>query len=545
MRFFWKYLIAGFLLSSPLLAENGEILINDLKGVLLVPSKTFLKRQGVASMDGFRSVGIQIPGGEKRINDGLASEFIGKPLTKDSLKQLKEEIVQYWREQGYPLVVVEIPEQNIKSGVIQLIVIESQLGDLHVTGNKWFFDSFYKNKFSASQGQKIHTPTLLNDIAWLNRNPFQNASVVFSPGTRPDTTDATVVIQDTFPLRFYVGGDNTGNPSTKDTRLFAGVNWGYAFFLNQILSYQYSTAPNFSSFWAHTINYTMLFPWQHSMTLYGGASGNKPSFDDFEGTGRSYQASLRYEIPFKPFYKQFSQELTFGGDFKRTNNNINYVPEENLEVIANTVNLLQANLQYSCSRRWGKDHLNFMIEGFASPGQWLPDESNSSYSELSFKAKNAYFYSRTSLDYEHITPNKFSFLCFLRGQYSTTNLLPSEELGIGGYDTVRGYEERIINVDNGVIFNFEAKTPSFPVFIHGKKLKDELFFLLFFDYGGGCHTNSVPGQRSWLEIYSIGPGLRYRFQNYVSFRFDWGYQLKKDPFGGPKNKVHLGLLISY
>jgi hemolysin activation/secretion protein len=70
-------------------------------------------------------------------------------------------------------------------------------------------------------------------------------------------------------------------------------------------------------------------------------------------------------------------------------------------------------------------------------------------------------------------------------------------------------------------------------------------FLIFFDYGGGNYTKSIPGQNNWLQIYSVGPGVRYRIQNYLSFRFDWGYQLKTAPFTGMKNKVHLGLMLSY
>jgi len=246
-----------------------------------------------------------------------------------------------------------------------------------------------------------------------------------------------------------------------------------------------------------------------------------------------------------PLYSTFSQEIAFGADFKRTNNNIVFVPEESLEVIGNQVNLFQFNLQYSLSKMWGKDTLSFMIEGFGSPGRWLPDESNQDYSELNYKAKNAYFYAKSSLSCLCYFPREFSCLAFLRGQGSTANLLPSEEMGIGGYDTVRGYEERILNVDNALVFNLEFRSPKFPLFLHRKNFQDELFFLAFFDFGMGNHVKSFEGENPMLSIYSAGPGFRYRLQNYVSVRFDWGIQLKSDPFGGARNKVHFGAMVSY
>ncbi|MBX7066715.1 MAG: hypothetical protein K1X28_05745 [Parachlamydiales bacterium] len=533
------YRFIALLFASALFAEP---LIDQLKGVLLVPSQADVHE--VETMEGFCSQGLSIPGGSAAIEKELGCDFLGKPLTEESLRDLKMGVIRYYRDQGYPVVIVEIPEQNLKNGVVQLVVIVSRVDQCQVSGNKWFFNSYYSNKFSLSKNDPLNTKDLLNDIAWLNRNPFQNATAIFSPGETPETTDVTIMPNDRFPVRIYTGADNTGNDSTQNTRIWAGCNWGYAFFLNQVLSYQYTTSIDCKSFWAHTFNYTMLFPWKNALVLYGGFSGVRPKFDDFGGTGNSYQGSLRYQIPFKPLYTTFYQELTAGFDFKRTNNNINFVPQPAIEVIVNQVNLFQLVAQYTFGMQWGKNQLTFMIESYGSPGQWLPDQQNSRYNALSFGSKNAYLYGKGSLSYLQYYRD-FSFYWFLRGQGSSANLLPSEELGIGGYDTVRGYEERAINAANGVIFNFEIRSPQFPIFYHKPGQKDQTMLLVFFDYGGGNYTQKVPGVKNWLQIYSVGPGLRYHLKDYISLRFDWGFQLKTAPYTGIKNKVHLGFMLSY
>lgn len=46
-----------------------------------------------------------------------------------------------------------------------------------------------------------------------------------------------------------------------------------------------------------------------------------------------------------------------------------------------------------------------------------------------------------------------AFEARFRGQLASTNLLPSEQMGLGGYNSVRGYLERQVNVDNGLIVN--------------------------------------------------------------------------------------------
>ena len=315
---------------SGLVVRDQTVMIQELKGVLLISSRADVQKSGVSEVVGFESKDLTIPGGDRGIDGALGPIFIGQPLTQAKLLDLKKEVLLYYRGKGYPIVIVEIPEQNIKTGVVQLVVIESKLSNLRVTGNRWFSNSFYNNKFSRPIGEPIYSPSFLNDVAWLNQNPFQKAELIFSPGSSPETTDVNVLIDDSFPLRLYVGGDNTGNPTTENTRLFAGANWGYAFYMNHILSYQYSTSPDFKSFYAHTLNYLMLFPWKNSLSLFGGLSGVKPNFAGFKNSGQSCQLSMRYRIPFKPFYSSFSQELAWGADFKRTNNNIDFVPDENL-----------------------------------------------------------------------------------------------------------------------------------------------------------------------------------------------------------------------
>ena len=141
-----------------------------------------------------------------------------------------------------------------------------------------------------------------------------------------------------------------------------------------------------------------------------------------------------------------------------------------------------------------------------------------------------------------------SLAFFGQFHWSSQSLLPSEQLGIGGYDSVRGYEERQFNADTGIVASLEFRSPAFPVFSSKKssKANDSLLFLGFIDYGyGRNHTPPFPGQKHQF-LASIGPGLRYQAANSISVRCDWGIRLhNRAGFPGGTNLFHFGAVASY
>jgi hemolysin activation/secretion protein len=136
-----------------------------------------------------------------------------------------------------------------------------------------------------------------------------------------------------------------------------------------------------------------------------------------------------------------------------------------------------------------------------------------------------------------------SFTWALRGtaQFSDGPLLPSEELGVGGYASVRGYEERLVNGDDGWIINNELRTPSFKIGnLLGKYgYGDGLQFLAFVDYGA-VRANGVR-----TDLLSVGPGLRYRMSRNVFVRFDYGFQLLERNLSTRNSRAHIGVLLSF
>lgn len=533
-----------------LVAKNERVLIKCVKGIILIGDpKDLLKGPALDGVEGLETISVDLHGHQKQLAKDLSSYFDNRDLTRYDLEQIINAIAKYYKSLNFPLVRVEIPAQDVTSGVLQLIVIESKLGEISVAGNHYQSSDRIKYWVRLDEGGPINEGVLSNELSFLNRSPFRRVDVVYSPGNQPGTTNITLAVDDRRSYRFYTGTDNTGIISTERNRWFAGFN-GTAYFwkMEHLLSYQYTASYDFHRFQSHTADYTILLPWEHSFKMFGGFSAVKPNLyiATLKSGGHSYQASGRYLIPFSQT-RYMTQQLGLGFDFKRTNNTFTltgFVFNQSANV-----NLTQFMGSYDATYQGDSFKLNFVGELFWSPGKMVGDESNSDYQKLRPGAVNHWVYAKAGFGYLQRLPAAFALWFLARGQLSSQTLLPTEQFGIGGWDTVRGYHERELNVDNAIIGNWEIRTPPIGIAKHiprCRSLKDALQFIAFVDYGLGTNKVPIPFEPKIQYIWGAGPGVRYTLDPYLTLRFDWGIKLhKKETFTGGSSMAHFSAIASY
>lgn len=521
------------------------------KGLILLGNKEDLNPAGFQEVHGVMTINLDLPGNPTQLKRNV-HKLYDHPLDKETIAEIKKRVAWFYSQSHRPVVSVSVPQQDISEGVLQLVVTEGKLGKVTCKGNQWFSSKRLEETIQLEPGETIASDILNQNLYWLNRNPFRHVNAIYIPGEEEGTTDIELVCSDRFPLRLYTGIDNTGNDVTGNNRLFAGLDWGDVFWTGQRLSYQFATSSDFKRYRAHTLYYEIPLPWRHLLNLYGGYSHVDADFSvpnllgsHFRTHGFSLQGSLRYDIPLRP-HLNFLHEVIWGGDFKRTNNNLDLggVPL----ISENNVNLTQLMLGYNMGYEIPPLTLSWEIEGFWSPGKWISDQTNADYQSLRPFANNQYVYARTALTLIWKFYKQWTLHHYLRGQLANINLLPSEEYGVGGYNTVRGYKERIVNGDNAFIWNLEIRTP--PVSILNllagwKKFHDAFQFLAFYDYGLAGVKETAPFQPKTEYLMSLGPGIRYNVIPYLTFRADWGFQLHNLHLGGPYQRLHFALIVGY
>lgn len=519
-------------------AVDDRVLVPALTGLTFLAGAEGIRSEGVST------AGLYVAGEallETREFRELVTPYLGRPLTRTVLNQLTRDVVLYFRQRGRPVVDVLVPEQNISTGSLQILVVQGRLGQVRVEGNKWFTAGQISSAVRAPHGEIIEGAPLLADLVWINRNPFRQVDLVFMRGGGPAETDVVLRVRDRHPLRLYAGYEDSGNALTGYDRLLVGVNWGNVFGRDEQLNYQLSASPDFQKLVAHSGSYIIPLPHRrHTLTVFSSYAESEPELAGgfFALAGRSWQASARYRMPLAA-RGAWTNEFTAGADFKRSNNNLSF---GGTQVFAEETDVVQAVLAFSArhtdKRGTTAGELTFAL----SPGGLTAGNHTGAYRASRAGAQPDYGYAR--LDLERLTklPAGWSWLARGTAQLASANLLGSEQLGLGGAGSLRGYEEREVNGDDGFVLVNELHGPVFHL-----RAGDNLDPLLFVDYGVVGSHDRLPMEPARLTLASAGIGFRYNLGGHLSVRADYGWQLKASGVSDGRRTArgHLAVILSY
>ncbi|MCI0381761.1 MAG: BamA/TamA family outer membrane protein [Chlamydiae bacterium] len=487
---------------------------------------------------------------------------IGRRINPDNLIRIRNAITRHFCENNRPFVVVVNPPQDFTDGIVKFYVMEAKVGRVFVKGNRWFPSRMIEKTIRVYPGDFLNPDKVRNNIAWLNRNPFPQAELILTPeenrrnlawidrnpfhqtelilssGEKRYTTDVEITTKDRLPLRPYIGTNNIGTKLSGENRWFVGANCNMLTGLNDYLTYQFTSSYHIRKIQSHYGNYTILLPWKDQLTLYSGYTRIKP-----KGlTGRNYQASGRYILPIKPLYGPLSREVTIGVDFKNTDNNFLFVSEE-FPILVRDVNIFQIYLRAQMERIYDTHDFYLFVENYFSPGNWLQKQSKSRYNALRPGAKSFYDYVKLTF-VDRMLWNSLETYFVFRGQAASRSLLPSEQFGLGGYNTVRGYVERAFNADNALCGNFELRIP----IVKTRRIKttNEVSLVGFVDYGWGRNYETSPGIHKSEWLLGVGPGVRVVFFPHFVGRLDYGFNLHHIDFvENKRGRIHFSVIASF
>lgn len=525
--------------------EEETLLLPSLKGILLYRQDQGNDRTFVLGGVTLRNIHLP-PASAKNLAESLNREFIDKPLYQHQLNELRQQLLYAFAEAGRPFVVVQFPDQDIDKGVLEVHLMESEISDVRVKGNRYIEEGRYKEFLAIDSGQPIQLDQIIDRLDWTNRvYAFQRAWLQFSPGPYPYSTDVDILVEDHHPYKFYAGVDNTGLDVTGKARLFAGFNLSDLFKKGYFLSYQYMTSSHLRDVNIHALRAEIPFSCRHHLHLFGGYSFVRTEVGGSSSqslSGKNWQFSTRYKVPLAS-RNHWKEVIGTGFDFKRSKNEIEF---NSLRSSSHYVNMLQLILDYTTEFRVCNQAFEGGLELFLSPGDLIGDQTSALYDLLRPEAKSTYVYGKGSLAHILPLPKEWGLWSKLRFQFASTNLLPSEQQGLGGSNTVRGYKERSVNVDNSLIFNSELLTPKFSFFSkNATAKKEECWGLLFLDVATGWQDHKFGTEKKGYTLLSVGPGVRYTYGENIQIRLDWGARLLKLVDNGQTGRFHFSILGSF
>jgi hemolysin activation/secretion protein len=506
-------------------AGEGAILSKQLKEIRL-------ESQGggewIHVMPGFSVAADLLVPSPKTLGSKLAP-WNGRPLAEGDLVAIADTILAHYDVEGYPVVLLDAPDQDLESGILRLVIEVGRIGNVGVTRPKYGNPKAITRGLRLRRGDIVRRSELDEHMAWYGRSVFRRPQLLVSPGSEAATADILFGLSEKRPWRATLGYENSGPYLLGEDRMIFGVAGmtpnEHILALQTVLGIPVSTLQAYALSWEipfHSIHQSLQLDAVYAEVYSDSSFSGLP----LENTGTSWSMAAIQKL-FLPSIGKWRQRLTVGAEVKGTNQ---FLLFGGAPVSPGEVRLVQARLNYGLARDW--DEGGFWVDTtvLGAPGGVIPGNDDEDFQVYDPEALANYGIMRMAAE-GWWSPGR-DWRLALRGtaQVTNTRLLPVEQFAAGGYQTVRGITEREYYADNGWQTNLELYSPAITV-----KQRYQVRLLGFYDQAmlRNCGEDS-----SWLS--SAGLGARVKMTDKVDLRLDHGWRL--DDQG---SQFHIGVQITY
>jgi hemolysin activation/secretion protein len=475
----------------------------------------------------FRVTGNVVVNTEKL--EALVRADEGKELTLEQMRAAASRITDYYTELGYILARAFLPPQDVREGVIEIAVLEGNVGALEVTGNERYRSDIITRALTRVKNEGVvHEGLLETAINDLNEYPGLNVRASLRPSAERGKSDILLIAQEKSPVTATLDVNNYGSRYTGPWKYGFELDYGSVAGFGDRITLRGIKSDDDLTF--ARVNY--LTPINGYGTKLGLSFSNST-----DGIGEEFAA-----LEASGQQKNWSVELV--QPFLKTAG-VNFQAFARFESIRNEQAVLGASA--------GVDDLRVFRIGFTGDyrdrflGRWF-------YS-LTWHQGVPWFgaspqddpggsrpdgpggFSKLSADLARLQSLVYggSYL-ILRGfgQLSSQNLYTVEKFAIGGYYTVRGYSLAEQTGDHGYAVSAEVHVP-----VPG--LRDWVRLVGFIDHGGVFLVSRDKG-RGEIEHWMTGAGGGIRIDlpiptpvlsGALQIRVDYAVNV-----GGPKPSSH-------
>lgn len=437
----------------------------------------------------------------------LYSAMLGRDVSIADLYALADALTVKYRNDGYILSQVILPDQDIVNGVVTLQVIEGFIEAVDITGTdaatRKLAHSYTKR---LTKQRPLRLLDLEHTLNLINALPGIRAESVLAPSVGTfAAADLYITLRRTY-WQGQVSLDNYGSRYLGPYQASAAVVTNGLLGDSERMMLQLGIAPHgrdetemtFGSF-----SYTQ--PWGRWGTMVESMSSyalTNPGYTlrpfDVEGTSFSSSVTLRQPLILR---RAFTLSGWAGLEHQdvQTENNLGDLRLDSLRMVRGGVDIGSGDTLFGGG--WTAAQITY------SQGLNTIDSSQPGDPGLTRAEGNPQFKKWTAevVRQQALTPH-LSLTTAIRGQISDDPLLSSEEIGLGGFGTGygRGYDPSEVTGDQGVMGKLEVTyrnttaTPLLPAYeVYG-----------FYDAGRVWNTNPTDDSLQRDSLAAAGGGVR-------------------------------------
>jgi hemolysin activation/secretion protein len=448
--------------------------------------------------------------------DRITQAYLNRDISIAELFEIRSKITELYLSKGYVTSGAIVPPQTIgrADGVVEIQVIEGRVESIEVKGNSRLNAEYVRSRIARYTGKPLQQQQLLTGLQLLRLNPLiNNVRAELAAGLQPGSSILTVEIGEAPIWYSQISVDNHRSPSAGTDRRQVQIRNSNVFGWGDSASVAYTNTDGSNGI---DLNYqTPLAPQNTRLSFSYGSSSSKVieapfNILDIKSKSNYYEASIQHliiqtptqelEVGFVISNRQSQAQLLDNIPFPSAGADLNgqtklsavrfvqsYTQRNEREVFA-------ARTQFSL----GVDAFGSTINSKAPDSQFFAWRGQAQYVKL-------------------LAPDS---ILLVRGdvQVADRAMLPLEQFGLGGVDSVRGYRQDALLADSGVFASTEAR---FPIARFSKD--SSLQITPFVDFGTVWNNSSEKLARTTL--LSTGLGLRYQFSDRLTAKVEWGIPL--------------------
>ena len=381
----------------------------------------------------------------------LLKPYIGECLGVSQLNELLKVITDYYIAKGRVTSRAYLPQQDLSSGHLQVLVVEGKLEGLKGAQGSTVTDRELAMAFPGKVGEALNLREVEQLVDQLNRLPSKQAQMELTPGSQIGGSEVVVKNVPQKPWRASLSRNNDGQKSTGEQQWGAGLEWDSPLGLadqlilrggHDAVSDHQKTSKN------SMLYYNVPWGWWNFSYTYSEsdyrALGEADTFN-FKQSGDNENHQLRAErVIHRDDVSKTS--VNVGLAHLRTNN---YVNDERLD---NSNRLSELQLGINHGRRIGTAFVNLdlgMQNGIGAFDAQAEEERDKDGNRQPSARYRKYTATVSYLQPFTLWGESFSFSSLATGQRSEDVLFSPQRMSLGGSSSVRGFKDQQLTGDSG------------------------------------------------------------------------------------------------
>ncbi len=384
--------------------------------------------------------------------------YQGQKIGKEGINLIVKRLTNALIARGYTTTRIGIPEQDLSSGTLKLMLVPGIIRNIHFTNPdtraNWY------TAFPTRPGNILNLRDLEQGLEQIKRVPSQDADMQISPGENPGESDVNITMKSSTPFRMTFSLDDSGTKATGKIQASTSLSFDNLFGLNDLfyVSFNKDAQQEGDQYGTRGNSYQFSVPYGYWTFTLSGSSYNY--HQTIEGVNQTFLTSGKSDnTEFRV------QRLIHRDQQSKTSLEFGIIKKHSKSFIADTEiesqrkNVTANEIGISHRQYFGKTVLDIKLDHRQGVPWFNAQPETGGANDLTTR------YKLWTLDTTISTPmkigsveGKYSFI--FSGQYTKDLLYTADYFSIGNRYTVRGFDgEQTLLAEKGFYIRNEWSMP--------------------------------------------------------------------------------------